>query len=248
MAKTVLIKVEGFNDVERHSLNTLFRLSVDRSVAYALWTDQCPQAPDIALIDQQSAFAQGSPHDATSAEQVRTISVGDTPNPAAWKWIQRPVDWTQLLATLDSLFSPPAVQPNNIDFTSTVRMEAPAQPQRSLLVGLLREEAMYLRARLALMGLTHVDEAQTASLAIDLIQQVHFDVVVISLDLPDADPWSLVQTLQEIPVPVAHIIVTTDALTPQVITTAHRAGCLGVLEIPFIPLQVAQLLQSVKSA
>ena len=35
--KRVFVKVFGFDDVERHALNTVFRLSETRPVAYALW-------------------------------------------------------------------------------------------------------------------------------------------------------------------------------------------------------------------
>ena len=34
----VFVKVLGFSDVERHALNTLFRLSEDRETGYALWS------------------------------------------------------------------------------------------------------------------------------------------------------------------------------------------------------------------
>ena len=54
MGKTVFVKVVGFRDVERHALNTLFRLSMERSTCYSLWTPEAPVMPHIALIDAES--------------------------------------------------------------------------------------------------------------------------------------------------------------------------------------------------
>ena len=50
MGSTVFVKVVGFRDVERHALNTLFRLSMERPTTYALWTPEAPVMPHIALM------------------------------------------------------------------------------------------------------------------------------------------------------------------------------------------------------
>ena len=47
----------GFSDVERHALNTVFRLSEARRTAYALWVESAPDAAEIALIDSDSCEA-----------------------------------------------------------------------------------------------------------------------------------------------------------------------------------------------
>ena len=51
MGRMVFVKVVGFRDVERHALNTLFRLSAERPTCYALWMPDAPVMPHIALID-----------------------------------------------------------------------------------------------------------------------------------------------------------------------------------------------------
>ena len=54
MGTTVFVKVVGFRDVERHALNTVFRLSMERPTCYALWTPEAPVMPHITLLDVES--------------------------------------------------------------------------------------------------------------------------------------------------------------------------------------------------
>ena len=54
MATPTWVKVVGFDDAERHSLNTLFRLSERMSPSYVLWAPECPSQPHVALIDLDS--------------------------------------------------------------------------------------------------------------------------------------------------------------------------------------------------
>jgi AmiR/NasT family two-component response regulator len=113
----------------------------------------------------------------------------------------------------------------------------------TLLIGMTIEERLYLRARLALAGLTVVDEAASAEQAGPLIGNRHYDVVIISLQLGDVDPWSLVQAFSGMLSPPQAIFVSTDKPSWVVMQHAERAGCAGMLEIPFNPPQVAGLLQ-----
>ena len=54
MASPTWVKVVGFSDAERHSLNTMFRLSEHLTPAYMLWTPETPSQPHVALIDVDS--------------------------------------------------------------------------------------------------------------------------------------------------------------------------------------------------
>src|SRR5438477_81924 len=49
MTQRVFIKVVGFSDVERHALNTVFRLSEGRDVTYSPWAPDAPDKPKLAL-------------------------------------------------------------------------------------------------------------------------------------------------------------------------------------------------------
>ena len=45
MTQRVFVKVTGFTDVERHALNTVFRLSEQRGIIYSLWVPPPPSRP-----------------------------------------------------------------------------------------------------------------------------------------------------------------------------------------------------------
>jgi AmiR/NasT family two-component response regulator len=107
------------------------------------------------------------------------------------------------------------------------------------------QERLYLRARLALARLTDVDEAETAEQADPYVSSRHYDVVIISLELGDADPWSLVQALNGMLSPPRAVIVATEKPSRLVMEQADQSGCIGVLDIPFNPPQVLGLLQKV---
>ena len=115
----------------------------------------------------------------------------------------------------------------------------------ALLIGMKHEERLYLRARLALAGLTDVDEAETAELAGPYVSTRSYAVVIISLQLGDADPWSLVQAFNGMLSPPQAVIVATEKPSWLVMEHAEQAGCLGMLEIPFNPPQVLGLLQKI---
>lgn len=115
----------------------------------------------------------------------------------------------------------------------------------TLLVGLTHEQGMYLRARLSLAGLADVDEALTADEASACVARRHYDVVIVSLELGDADAWALVQMFKAMLAPPQAVIVTTANPSWPVMERAEQAGCVGLLEIPFNPPQVMGLLQMV---
>ena len=94
-------------------------------------------------------------------------------------------------------------------------------------------------------GLTDVDEADSAELAGPYVSSRRYDVVIISLQLADADPWALVQAFNSMLSPPQAVIVATEKPSWLVMEHADQSGCIGLLEIPFNPPQVLQLLQKV---
>jgi hypothetical protein len=54
MASVVWVKVVGFSDTERHSINTLLRLSEGACPTYVLWTPDTQAAPNVLLLDADS--------------------------------------------------------------------------------------------------------------------------------------------------------------------------------------------------
>ena len=242
MAANTWVKVLGFSDVERHSLNTLFRLSERLNPTYALWTPDQPSQPHVVLIDMDSYEGGMELESPRFNPKLKFICVGDKPPAGAWRNFQRPVDWTALVKVLDELFAaPPDI---DIVLDPTDRLVPPGV-RTALLVGLSRNDALYLRARLALAGITEVDDVVTAALAVDKLNQRAFDLVVVSLELVDADPWALVQTLKGESGSTQSVIVATDAPSWRAMEQAERLGCTGLLEIPFVPQQVLDLIRKI---
>ena len=90
-----------------------------------------------------------------------------------------------------------------------------------------------------------MDEAESAAQASQLLAQRHYDLMIIGLDLVDADPWVLVEALKDMQAPPRSVVLATVSPTWSVMERADRLGCAGLLEIPFIPRQVLDILQKI---
>jgi len=104
---------------------------------------------------------------------------------------------------------------------------------------------MYLRARLALAGLTDVDEADTSDQAGMCVARRQYDVAIVSLDLPDADSWAVVEAFKTMPFPPRAVVVATEKPSWLAMERAEALGCVGLLDVPFSPPQVVGILQKV---
>lgn len=245
MATHTWVKVVGFNDVERHSINTLFRLSETRIPSYALWTADVHSAPHVALIDLESyegALEMESPR---YNPNLKHICVGSNATPKAWRMFARPVEWGALVQEMDSLFSVSIDIDLDVPLEEVASQPMPPGIKVALIVGLSREDRLYLRARLSLAGITDVDDATSAAEATEFLTRRQYGLVVVSLELTDADPWSLVRALKDMPLPVHSVVVATQSPSWTAIDAAEKAGCAGLLEIPFQPAHVYALLQKV---
>ncbi|MDP3654486.1 MAG: hypothetical protein Q8R67_22715 [Rhodoferax sp.] len=245
MVSNIGVKVVGFSEAERHSLNTLFRLSAHNNTAYALWVPEGASAPHVALIDTDCYEAGLEVASPSFNANLKLICVGGRTVKNAWRSFARPVDWRALLHTLDELFASQADVDIDLGMEEPVDKTAPPGIKVSLLVGLCREDRLYLRARLALAGLTDVDESPSVVDAGKQVAQRHYDLVILGMGVSDADPWALVQSLKEMPTPICSVIVVTAAPSWHAMERAEALGCTGLLEIPFNPRQVIDLLQKV---
>ena len=185
MAEQVFVKVLGFDDTERHALNTLFRLSESGPVHYLLWAPDAPAAAKLALVDGESYEAQlslGLQQD----DALQLVWVGDNPPAGAARTFARPLHWPHVVQAMDSLFG---ILPDmdldlgmdlGLDVVVQVDREAwpdtapPADavppPKRVLVINPSLEERLYLRARLSLDNLQDVDEAVTGADLADLLR------------------------------------------------------------------------------
>jgi hypothetical protein len=249
MATYTWVKVVGFSDVERHSINTLFRLSETHSPSYALWSSDVPSAPHVALIDldsYQGALELGSRHYNPNLKHICVVSkASGAATSKAWRTFFRPVEWGALVLEMDSLFSMSLDVDLDVSIEDVSSQPMPPGVKVALVVGLSREDRLYLRARLALAGITDLDEAKGAAEATDFLTRRQYGLVVVSLELSDVNPWLLVRALKDMPLPVHSVVVATSLPTWAAIDAAEKAGCAGLLEIPFQPAHVHALLQKV---
>ena len=147
------VGVVGFSDVERHALNTIFRLSEEREVAYAPWVPLVAQGtgisvtgPEVVLVDGESAEAVLF-HARPSPEGQRVIWVGDDAPEHAWRVLTRPMSWSSLLEDLDAVYAARQVDSGLLvlDITSPGGLEdlqdrPGVSNRRALLVGLDAED------------------------------------------------------------------------------------------------------------
>ena len=116
MRHSVYVKVIGFRDVERHALNTLFRLSASQATCYALWTPDAPVPPQLALIDLE-AYQSGL--ELTLPEQnadLKMICIGHGAPASACCTLQRPLHWPDVVKAMDLLFVAAEKLDDGIDF------------------------------------------------------------------------------------------------------------------------------------
>ncbi len=249
MTSTVMVRVIGFSDLERHSLNTLFRLASRRLPSYQLWTPESASPPNVALIDADSYEALLELESPSFNPNLKIIAVGAKASSSAWRLLSRPIDWVGLVRELDALFA----TATHIDLELDAPTPGINAPQRQmppgvtvcLVVGLSADQRLYLRARLALAGHTELDEADSAGAASQLLAGRHYDLMIVATDLPDADAWSLIAALKDLPAPPRSVVLATASPTWAVMERADRLGCVGLLEIPFVPLQVIGIMQKI---
>lgn len=242
MTRTVSVWVVGFADHERHSLNTLLRLSEGREIQYQLWLGAAGPGPDLALIDSQSyeaVLAMESPSNAG----LKMIWVGPGTPPQAWRCFDRPVRWAEVVLAMDELFEPPA----NLDFdlTAPASFDALMPGRRALIASADRNHRLYLRARLALADITQADEAETAAQALEYARRSRYDLALVDLELPGADGWKFVRQLGAGRPRIAHLIATNGRATAGERMRAWLARAHNLPGERLDPAQLQSLLERV---
>ena len=243
MGSTVFVKVVGFRDVERHALNTVFRLSMERPTTYALWTPEAPVMPHIALIDVDSYEAGMALASPKLNRNLKLICVGNGAPANAWRVFSRPLNWSAVIHAMDQLFATRAVD-IDIGMDREPPTVIPPGVRRTLLVDPSRDDRLYLRARLAIAGLIEVDEAETVAQATVRAREQHYDVVIVNVDMLD-EPWALVERLVTKEPPVGSVVVTTDNNAWAMHERAEQAGRRAVINRPYDPGHVFRVLQMV---
>lgn len=270
--KRIFVKVFGFDDVERHALNTVFRLSETRPTAYALWTAAAPEEAGMALIDGDSweaALELANP----AHDDLKLIWIGDNAPSRAHLVVKRPLQWAAVIESMDALLAADqqhgagkadngfdldllsestAMLDLDLDFDS----EAPTAPSplqdsvsepeqaQVLVVDADRDARLYLRARLAMAGLLLVDEAASGTEALKLLDTRLYKLVILDMDLPDIERWEMVKRVEASRPPIEFLILTGKDLTPLDAARGWFAGARGSLRKPLHPGKLKQLLRS----
>ena len=240
----VWVRVIGFSADERHAIQTMLHLSEEFGVRFKWWQPGYLLAPNVVLIDADSHEAELQIHSPAFNSQTKSLVVGrGMVVEGAWKVFDRPLDWALIVRELESLFVAPRL---DIDlhtpeeFASTEAMIPPGY-KTALIIGLEREEQLYLKARLSLQGIAHVAEVANAGEAAELLGRQGFEIVILSGVLPDADAGLLVQVLREHLHPPQSIIAVLDRGNWPLLQRMEGQGVTTVLERPFLPHQVAEV-------
>lgn len=218
MGQPIFIKVLGFSDVERHAINSIMRLSQERSSPYALWQADTGQAAQLVLMDGLSyearlELAAREVEAANGKPQVNVVWVGHQGEtsplpPGIWRHYERPLHWPDIVAAMDGLFNMQPALDFELDAAAVSdadregqRTQPGAAEERVLIVYADLGKRYYLRSVLALSGWLLVDEAASAAQANDLLQRSHYAFVMLDLDLPTLTSWQLIEQIQYLPSP-----------------------------------------------
>lgn len=199
----IYVHVVGFGDVERHALNTVFRLSEERELAYALWmpltapgTHQNTALAEVALVDGDSAEAVLL-HAKQTPPGQRLIWVGHNPPPHAWRVLQRPIQWASVLNDLNAVYAARQVDSGFLDLDITLpgplETGSTTPHKRALIVGVTELERRRLMALLEQHGITEVDRADSTEAALEHISRHRYSCGVFDLDEHHVDSWQLAQ-------------------------------------------------------
>lgn len=242
MAPTILVKVIGFTEGERHALGTVCRLSEGRETRYALWSEAHSAPPDLLLIDSASPASRG---ERVEAGGPRLVWVGAAPPPHADHVFERPLHWPHVVQAMEHLFAPPAPLDFDFDIAQDLGITVPAglsNARRGLIVHTGREQRLYLRARMALAGIVLVDEADTGGRALDVIMASPCELVIVDTRLPDMSAWELIARVRASGAAIPEFILIAPSAGWLTCLRARLSGVRGCLGTPLDPARLRRLL------
>ncbi len=258
MLHRVFVQVVGFSGVERHALNTIFRLSQDhqsaREWSFEPWQSDSPSVARLALIDGASPDASEALAQLEAIGGVGIIWVGAISPAKAWASFQRPIVWPAILASMDEYFTPrdqldvdlggdtwPAV----LEAAGSLVFPQPNQ-RKVLLADANADTRLYLRTKLASYGVTDILEATNCAEAMRFLTQdnspnAHYDIVLVDLNLPGGNPWTVLASSRQ----ALLKLVTQSGLTLGNRITAKVNGAVA-LNKPLDPSRLNELLAQIR--
>jgi CheY-like chemotaxis protein len=245
MAQRVFIKVIGFSDVERHALNSLFRLSEERETVYTLWEPGAPVEPKLALIEGQS-YEAGVEVSLPRYDEVKFIWIGPGAPANAWHSFERPISWPEVVDAMDVLFAPLPDVDFDLDGVDTLPPTDDQLPRkRALIASADRDQRLYLRAKLSLVDLTQADDAESGAQALELARANEYAVALVDLGMPDMQGWAFLKELSAGQRRIPHVIATKHGASLGERMRARLAGLDALFDKPPDPDRLNHLLQKV---
>ena len=252
MSDRIFVKVTGFTDTERHALNSVFRLSEQRTTSYALWTAETPEPPKLLLVDGQSYEARlelAAPAD----PDRKLIWVGSVAPAIASCTFERPLGGPEIVKAMDTLFAPSGTPAIEIDFDVESGAPPPVPgappPKRTLIVDPSAEDRNYLHMKLASLRMPNADLAATGAEAVKLFGEHIYTLVILDLGVPDMEGWQLLREFLAgtgialgAPYPPQVIVTASPGSIVQKVR-AKLAGAKGYLGKPLHPGDLFRLLQ-----
>jgi CheY-like chemotaxis protein len=252
MTRRVFIKVVGFGDVERHALNTVFRLSEDRDTAYSLWEPEAPAKPELVLLDG-NAYEARLEAESPANRKLKLVWIGEHAPAATWRAFKRPIVWAEVVQAMDQLFAPADLD-FDIEFggddaatggpdTQPSQFEEPGK--RALIASPDLNQRLYFRAKLALARMPVADEAESAPQALELMRSNSYSVALVDFGLPGSEGWSFLKQLKEGDRAVRHVIVTKHRATFTERIRAKFSGPVMLFDKPPDPEKLGEALDRV---
>ena len=126
-------------------------------------------------------------------------------------------------------------------------LEPEPEQMQALVIVPDRESRFYLRAKLSMAGLFLADEAANGAEALYLLKTRRYRVVILDLDLPDMDGWSLAANVRPAAVSALaqSLVLTRRKLSWLDEIRARRTGANHWLRKPLHPVELAHALQQV---
>ncbi len=230
MSKTALVRVVGFNDIERHALNSLFRVSQQHSPSYALWTEDETAEPCIMLLDAQHPTAESYAELGHRDPQLKVLWVGEQPHIFAWRSYQRPIVWSQVLQGMDAAYAVthapldsdypdyPDSAPAMLDSTGRGLLTR----KRVLIVDDDLTARLYLKAKLSLLEpVVDVDEAATGDEAMQMVRTFIYDGVLLDINMPGTDGYAVCRAIKR---PSSKSPSSSSGRIPKVVIITSRDG------------------------
>lgn len=242
MKERIFVRVVGFSDVERHALNSVFRLSEERETVYSAWTSQAPSPARLVLVDGQGA----------EAAQEMAPPQGDGPHPHLF-WVgtvapahaartfQRPLHWPDVVQAMDEIFAPAP----ELDFDLEIGGPPPRDggaTRRVLIADGDAEARLYWRAKFAGLRFPEMDEAASAEQARSMAASGAYHVALVSFDLPGG-AWGLAAELMGGSRPIPHVVLLTQDRSWPILLRARSAGLAACLRRPPRPEVMLRLLR-----